>query len=234
MSNASTVSKLVTMVKGIFGRKEKGGPAAAGPVSAEKPEKPEAPEQAAEPAAADGAAATAAATGDAAGDRSSTDDAKGEEAGRSEETAEAETEPAKADAAESDGSGADGATADTAGAEAAEKAETAQEEGGEPERLVEPEEREAVAEELSANADDTQVASDEVLEKVRKDSAPAAEDLPVPNYDEVTLPSVRARLRKLTIDEVRLLRAYEVAHQERPEFIKMYDNRIAKLQSEDQ
>lgn len=56
----------------------------------------------------------------------------------------------------------------------------------------------------------------------------------MPGYDDLTLPSIRARLRKLTIDQVRELRAYEVAHGERPEFIKMYDNRIAKLQSEDQ
>ncbi|WP_017624109.1 hypothetical protein [Nocardiopsis chromatogenes] len=226
MSNASTVNKLVTMVKGIFGRKEKGEPAAAAPASAEKSEKPAVPEQAAEAAVADGAAATDAATEDAVEDRA----AGREEAERSEESAGAETEPAGAQAADSDGSAADGKDAETTGAEAAGKAE----ESDGPERLVQPEEREAVAEELSANTDDTHVASDEVLQKVRKDSAPAAEDLPVPNYDGLTLPSIRARLRKLTIDEVRLLRAYEVAHQERPEFVKMYDNRIAKLQSEDQ
>lgn len=69
-----------------------------------------------------------------------------------------------------------------------------------------------------------------MLEKVRKQSAPAAEELPVPGYDGLTLPSIRARLRKLTIDQVRDLRAYEIANAERPEFVKMYDNRIAKLQ----
>lgn len=54
----------------------------------------------------------------------------------------------------------------------------------------------------------------------------------MPTYDELTLPSIRARLRKLTIEQVRDLRAYEVAHEGRSEFIKMYDNRIAKLEAE--
>ena len=41
------------------------------------------------------------------------------------------------------------------------------------------------------------------------------------------------RLRtEIIIEQVRDLRAYEVAHQSRPEFIKMYDNRIAKLEAE--
>jgi len=95
-----------------------------------------------------------------------------------------------------------------------------------------PEEAPAIAEELAAAEAHTTVASDEVLEKVRKGAAPAVEDLAVPTYDELTLPSVRARLRKLTIEQVRDLRAYEVAHGGRTEFIKMYDNRIAKMEAE--
>ncbi|MFC7742641.1 hypothetical protein ACFQXA_19290 [Nocardiopsis composta] len=100
------------------------------------------------------------------------------------------------------------------------------------EELVQPEEKQAVSEELAENENATQVASEEILEKVRKKAAPSADELPVPGYDGLTLPSIRARLRKLTIEQVRELRAYEVAHQERAEFIRMYDNRIAKLQNE--
>ena len=95
-----------------------------------------------------------------------------------------------------------------------------------------PEEGAAIAEEIAAAEAHTKVSSDEILERVRKGAAPSLEDLAVPTYDELTLPSVRARLRKLTIEQVRDLRAYEVAHQSRPEFIKMYDNRIAKLEAE--
>lgn len=204
MSNASTVSKLVTMVKGIFGRKDKAEPVARAAAPAEKPA---APEQPAEPTAAETAEAEAAGRTTA------------EKAAPSEEEARAEAEQGKEETPEK--------------APESSESESAQEpeQSSTPEKLVEPEEREAVAEELSTNEDDTQVASDEVLQKVRKESAPTAEDLPVPGYDELTLPSIRARLRKLTIDEVRLLRAYEVAHQERPEFVKMYDNRITKLQN---
>lgn len=57
----------------------------------------------------------------------------------------------------------------------------------------------------------------------------AAEGLPVPNYDDATLPQLRARLRGLSADQVKLLREYERKHAARPEVIKMYENRIAKL-----
>ncbi|WP_051467978.1 hypothetical protein [Actinomadura oligospora] len=56
-----------------------------------------------------------------------------------------------------------------------------------------------------------------------------AEELPVPDYDSATLPQLRARLRGLTADQVRLLREYERAHKARPEIVRMYENRISKL-----
>jgi len=56
-------------------------------------------------------------------------------------------------------------------------------------------------------------------------------DLPVPNYDEASLPQLRARLRGLTVEQVELLREYERQHAARPEILRMYDNRIAKLRS---
>ncbi|HEX2317200.1 MAG TPA: hypothetical protein VHJ17_25865, partial [Thermomonospora sp.] len=64
--------------------------------------------------------------------------------------------------------------------------------------------------------------------------APASEgprkaDLPVPNYDEASIPQLRARLRGLTADQVRLLREYERRHAARAEVLRMYENRIAKL-----
>jgi len=54
-------------------------------------------------------------------------------------------------------------------------------------------------------------------------------DLPVPSYDSLTHASLRARLRKLTAEQVGMLREYERAHAARPELLKMYDNRLAKL-----
>ncbi|WP_046472356.1 hypothetical protein [Allosalinactinospora lopnorensis] len=165
MSNPSIASKMMTLVKGIFGQKK--------PVAAE----PSAPAPAKE-----------------------TTDVRPEAEPKPEAAEETPAEETTAEAAE----------------------------------LLAPEEKTALAEELAVAEAETQASSDEVLEQVRKDAAPEAEELPVPGYDELTLPSIRARLRKLSIEQVRELRAYEVAHQSRQEFIKMYDNRIAKLQSEDQ
>ncbi|MFC4911137.1 hypothetical protein [Actinomadura gamaensis] len=54
-------------------------------------------------------------------------------------------------------------------------------------------------------------------------------ELPVPDYDTATLPQLRARLRGLTVDQVKLLREYEREHEARPDIIRMYENRIAKL-----
>ncbi|MEY9213769.1 hypothetical protein ABH917_003215 [Thermobifida halotolerans] len=75
-------------------------------------------------------------------------------------------------------------------------------------------------------------AAEQPAEKAPEESAEAPEEAPLPNYDSLTLPSVRARLRKLTIDQVRQLRAYEAAHANRPEFVRMFDNRVAKLEAQ--
>jgi hypothetical protein len=58
-----------------------------------------------------------------------------------------------------------------------------------------------------------------------------ADSLPVPEYDTATLASVRARLRSLTAAQVSQLRDYEQEHAARPDFLRMFDNRIAKLTS---
>ncbi|WP_433467271.1 hypothetical protein [Spirillospora sp. CA-128828] len=67
-----------------------------------------------------------------------------------------------------------------------------------------------------------------------KPAAPAeaehiAADLPVPDYDSATLPQLRARLRGLSVDQVKLLREYETKHAGREDVIRMYERRIAKL-----
>jgi hypothetical protein len=59
----------------------------------------------------------------------------------------------------------------------------------------------------------------------------AAGSLPVPDYDEATLASVRARLRTLSAAQVSQLRDYEQEHKARADFMRMYENRIAKLTS---
>ena len=80
-------------------------------------------------------------------------------------------------------------------------------------------------------AEQPAAASEEKAEPAA-DAEQAPAEAPLPNYDSLTLPSVRARLRKLTVDQVRQLRAYEAAHANRPEFVRMFDNRIKKLEEQ--
>ncbi len=59
-------------------------------------------------------------------------------------------------------------------------------------------------------------------------AATAGEALPVPNYDQLSLASLRARLRVLDAAQVQALLDYEKAH-EGPAMITMFDRRLTKL-----
>jgi len=52
---------------------------------------------------------------------------------------------------------------------------------------------------------------------------------PIPNYDQLTVPSLRARLRGLDADGVQALLDYEKAHEGRPAVITMFERRLIKL-----
>lgn len=69
----------------------------------------------------------------------------------------------------------------------------------------------------------------DAADRVERKPTLRQEDLPVPNYDDSSLPQLRARLRGLTVEQVELLREYERQHAARPQILRMYDNRIAKL-----
>jgi hypothetical protein len=60
-------------------------------------------------------------------------------------------------------------------------------------------------------------------------SAPDA--APLPNYDELSVASLRARLRNLDVTQVRQLAEYERAHAARAEVLTMFERRIAKLEA---
>jgi hypothetical protein len=53
--------------------------------------------------------------------------------------------------------------------------------------------------------------------------------LPVPNYDQLTVASLRARLRVLDAAGVQVLLDYEKAHEGRPAVITMFERRLTKL-----
>ena|SRR5579863_5363250 len=54
--------------------------------------------------------------------------------------------------------------------------------------------------------------------------------LPVPHYSELSIASLRARLRGLDIGQVRDLLSYERNHEDRANVIAMFERRIAKLE----
>jgi hypothetical protein len=139
---------------------------------------------------------------------------------------------------------------------AATVAETAAPETAVPETVVEPEVRagpetvvaetvapEATAESEATAAPETVAAETVAAETVAAEVSTGPEtvaaeipavaepsgELPLANYDELSVASLRARLRNLSNDDLSLLMTYERAHQDRPEVIKMFQNRLIKM-----
>ena len=63
-------------------------------------------------------------------------------------------------------------------------------------------------------------------------SGPAESGVPLPNYDELSVASLRARLRNLDVGQVRQLADYERTHAARADVLAMFERRIAKLEAE--
>ena len=59
--------------------------------------------------------------------------------------------------------------------------------------------------------------------------APTAAALPLANYDELTIASLRARLRNLSAEQLTELIGYEKEHANREDVISMFERRITKL-----
>jgi hypothetical protein len=55
---------------------------------------------------------------------------------------------------------------------------------------------------------------------------------PLPGYDDLTLPSLRARLRGFDAGTLRALLAYEKAHARRDDVITLFERRLAKITAE--
>jgi hypothetical protein len=96
-------------------------------------------------------------------------------------------------------------------------------------------------------------AADEVPEAAREMGAPGAvtdevdavtakldvpepesrDDLPIPDFDNVSLGSLRGRLRSLSLEQLVVLREWEQAHAHRLPVITLLDNRIAKVSAQE-
>lgn len=59
--------------------------------------------------------------------------------------------------------------------------------------------------------------------------SPPLDELPISGYDDLSLPSLRARLRSLGTAELRYLLAHERSHANREDVVTMFERRIAKL-----
>jgi hypothetical protein len=55
---------------------------------------------------------------------------------------------------------------------------------------------------------------------------------PLPNYDELSIASLRARLRNLDVPQLKQVADYERSHAGRAEVIAMFERRVAKLEAE--
>ena len=54
----------------------------------------------------------------------------------------------------------------------------------------------------------------------------------LPGYGDMTIAQLRARLRKLTVEDLRALLEWETAHRNRPPFVTMLSNRITTVSGE--
>jgi hypothetical protein len=74
---------------------------------------------------------------------------------------------------------------------------------------------------------------EEVVAAVSAPEVTSHDDLPLPDYDHMTLGSLRGRLRSLSVPELVQIRDYEKAHAHRLPVVTLLDNRIAKLATDD-
>jgi hypothetical protein len=88
------------------------------------------------------------------------------------------------------------------------------------------------AKEVGAPGAATAEADAAVIEAVASDQIPVVptrDELPIADFDGVSVPSLRSRLRSLSVADLAMLREYEQAHAHRLPVITMLDNRLAKL-----
>jgi hypothetical protein len=74
-------------------------------------------------------------------------------------------------------------------------------------------------------------ASEPEVEPVGEPAAAAVPAEPLPGYSGLTVASLRARMRGKSAQQISELLAYERATTARPEVIRMFENRLAKLQA---
>jgi hypothetical protein len=80
--------------------------------------------------------------------------------------------------------------------------------------------------------DDPWTAEESAMQHELDNEAIEGRPTALPSYDDLTLPQLRARLRRLNADELGELIDHERAHQDRPEFVGMLSRRIGTLRDQ--
>jgi hypothetical protein len=70
---------------------------------------------------------------------------------------------------------------------------------------------------------------EKVTDQLTIDAPTSVHDLPIPDFDNVSIGSLRARLRSLSVEDLVTLREWEKAHANRLPVVTLLDNRIAKV-----
>lgn len=85
----------------------------------------------------------------------------------------------------------------------------------------------------AATKDASRTGSAETGRPIATDAAPATASpaLPLADYDNLSLASIRARLRMLTTDQLKVLANYERQNAERPDVLGMLERRIEKVEN---
>ena len=71
--------------------------------------------------------------------------------------------------------------------------------------------------------------AERISEQLHIEEPQSRDDLPIPDFDNVSLGSLRARLRSLSTEDLVTLREWEKDHAHRLPVITLLDNRIAKV-----
>jgi hypothetical protein len=70
---------------------------------------------------------------------------------------------------------------------------------------------------------------EKVSEQLQVEDPQSAQDLPITDFDNVSIGSLRARLRSLSVEDLVTLREWEKAHANRLPVLTLLDNRIVKV-----
>ena len=86
------------------------------------------------------------------------------------------------------------------------------------------------AEDVPSDTLTDELVAEEVIAEATAETVDPEERPALAGYAEMSIPQLRGKLRFLSLDELRALLAWEMAHGERPPFVTMLTNRITTVQ----